>query len=262
MKKLLSILTALVLASMFSVVIYAEDAGITVENNIVTVTAVPDNSTLITAFYKNKTLCDIKLYNGSGTITADISEGVKNSDMAKMFLWDMETIRPLSKNIELTKANKIAVTVNGAVLTATLSDNSSAKAFLELLQEAPVTIEMHDYGNFEKVGPLGKTLPRNDEQITTQAGDLILYQGNQITIYYDRNSWSFTRLGKIDNITQNELKEILGNGAVTVTFSLPDNQQENNPGNFNFETKTVTLNSGYEIPIYTALNSAMMKCSV
>ncbi|MCR4630894.1 MAG: hypothetical protein K5786_04620 [Treponema sp.] len=111
-------------------------------------------------------------------------------------------------------------------LTATLSDNSSATAFYELLGKGPVTIEMHDYGSFEKVGSLGTSLPRNDTQITTQAGDIILYQGNQITIYYDTNSWNFTRLGKVvptgstTSITQAELKKILGKGDVTAVFSV------------------------------------------
>ena len=107
-------------------------------------------------------------------------------------------------------------------LTATLSDNSSAMAFYELLEKGPVTIKMTDYGNFEKVGPLGTKLPRNDTQITTQAGDIILYQGNQITIYYDTNSWNFTRLGKVDGVTQAELKKILGKGNVTAVFSVMD----------------------------------------
>ena len=105
-------------------------------------------------------------------------------------------------------------------LTATLVDNSSATAFYELLKKGPLTVDMHDYGNFEKVGPLGTKLPRNDTQITTQAGDIILYQGNQITIYYDTNSWNFTRLGKVDGMTQTELKKILGKGDVTAVFSV------------------------------------------
>ena len=78
---------------------------------------------------------------------------------------------------------------------------------------------MHDYGSFEKVGPLGGELPRNDEDITTVPGDVILYQGNQVTIYYDENRWNFTRLGHID-IDQDELKSILGSGDVTVTLSV------------------------------------------
>ena len=111
-------------------------------------------------------------------------------------------------------------------LAATLADNSSAMAFYELLEKSPVTIKMTDYGNFEKVGPLGTTLPRNDTQITTQAGDIILYQGNQITIYYDTNSWNFTRMGIVfstsstTSITQAELKKILGKGDVTAVFEI------------------------------------------
>ncbi len=105
-------------------------------------------------------------------------------------------------------------------LTATLADNSSATAFYELLKKGPLTVDMHDYGSFEKVGSLGTTLPRNDTQITTTAGDIILYQGNQITIYYDTNSWNFTRLGKVDGVTQAELKKILGKGDVTAVFDI------------------------------------------
>ncbi len=105
-------------------------------------------------------------------------------------------------------------------LNATLADNSSATAFYELLKKGPLTVDMHDYGSFEKVGSLGTTLPRNDTQITTTAGDIILYQGNQITIYYDTNSWNFTRLGKVDGVTQAELKKILGKGNVTAVFSV------------------------------------------
>ena len=104
-------------------------------------------------------------------------------------------------------------------IAATLADNSSAVAFYELLQKGDVTVKMHDYGNFEKVGSLPKSLPRNDKQITTEPGDIILYQGNQITIYYDVNSWNFTKLGKVEDITQDELKQILGKGNVTAVFS-------------------------------------------
>ena len=105
-------------------------------------------------------------------------------------------------------------------LTATLYDNSSSHALLELLQKGELTIDMHDYGSFEKVGSLPTSLPRNDTQITTSAGDIILYQGNQLTIYYDTNSWNFTRLGKVDGMTQAELKEILGTGDVTAELSI------------------------------------------
>ena len=79
---------------------------------------------------------------------------------------------------------------------------------------------MEDYANFEKVGSLEFDLPTNDKQITTSYGDVILYQGNKITIYYDTNTWSFTKLGKINNVTQDELKDILGSKDVTVTLTM------------------------------------------
>lgn len=81
-------------------------------------------------------------------------------------------------------------------------------------------MDMRDYGSFEKAGSLGATLPTNDENITTRPGDVILYQGNSITIYYDTNTWNFTRLGSIQDCPQAQLKEMLGEGNVTVTFSL------------------------------------------
>ncbi len=110
--------------------------------------------------------------------------------------------------------------VNGSILPILASDNSSADALWELLKTGDVTIDMHDYGSFEKVGALPWELPRNDTQITTKPGDVILYQGNQITIYYDENSWSFTRLARIDSTTKEELLAALGDGDVSVKFSL------------------------------------------
>lgn len=112
----------------------------------------------------------------------------------------------------------LKITVGDQELLATFADNSSAEEFRELLFQGPVTISMEDYGGFEKVGPLGTTLTRNDTRITTQPGDVILYQGNQITIYYGTNTWNFTRLAKINDST--DLQAKLGAGTVQVTFSL------------------------------------------
>lgn len=112
----------------------------------------------------------------------------------------------------------LKITVGDHELLAAFEDNSSAEEFRELLEKGPITIEMEDYGGFEKVGPLGTSLSRNDTHITTQPGDVILYQGNQITIYYGTNSWSFTRLARIDDPA--DLQEKLGEGTVSVTFSL------------------------------------------
>ena len=113
------------------------------------------------------------------------------------------------------------IKIGDNTLTVTLAENSSVDALKVALLAGPLTIDMRDYGSMEKVGPLGMNLPRNDQQITTEAGDIILYQGNALVIYYAPNSWNFTRLGKIDNVTAAELREILGAGNVTVTLSLP-----------------------------------------
>ena len=120
---------------------------------------------------------------------------------------------------------QIEIQIDGRAMTATLEDNSSADALLELLAQGPMVVDMHDYGSFEKVGSLPKRLPENNRQITTAPGDIILYQGNSITIYYDVNSWNFTRLGRVDGADGETMRDFLGDGDPTVTFSLPEGEK-------------------------------------
>ena len=127
---------------------------------------------------------------------------------------------PVSSSAQTEAPVKLKIHVNDTTFTATLEENSSAKAFAEFLAQGDMTLDMHDYGSFEKVADLPRSFPRNDTQIDTDAGDIILYQGKSITIYYDKNSWNFTRLGKIDNVDKIRLKQILGDGNATVTFSV------------------------------------------
>lgn len=155
--------------------------------------------------------------NGKKIVDSEISNNLSKEISKNNFEIKNQTI---TRSEEMENIMKINIRVNEKTLIATLNDNSSSKALVEKLKEGELTIEMQDYSNFEKVGNLGFNLPRNDEQISTDYGDLILYQGNQFVIYYDKNSWNFTKLGKIDNITQDELKEILGSGNVTVTIFL------------------------------------------
>ena len=115
---------------------------------------------------------------------------------------------------------QLQIKIGDDVLTASLAENTSAQALADLLKDGSLTLELHDYGSFEKVGTLPETLPRNDEQIQTDFGDLILYQGNQFSIYYDKNAWSLTKLGHIENVTQEQLKSMLGDGNVTVELSV------------------------------------------
>lgn len=117
---------------------------------------------------------------------------------------------------------QMKIVVNGHEMTATMENNTSAQALRRMLARGTKTIKMKDYASMEKVGMLWKGLPRNDTDITVEAGDLILYQGNSFVIYYNTNSWNFTRLGKINGVSAEELKDILGNGDVTVTLSLKE----------------------------------------
>lgn len=140
------------------------------------------------------------------------------------------TVRTAKEDTTAEEEMMLDITIGDMTLTATLADNPSAQALRERLSAAPLKIEMQDYGNMEKVGSLGVELPRKDEQITTQAGDLILYQGNSFVIYYAPNSWNFTRLGKINDMTAEGLKELLGSGSVTVTLSLPQSESAQTGG--------------------------------
>lgn len=127
-----------------------------------------------------------------------------------------------NNNEENMSNSTIKIAVNGTTLTATLKDNVSTRALVNLLKEGPLTINMNDYAGMEKVGPIGTTLPQCNERLTTQPGDLILYLGQYFVIYYAPNTYSLTPLGKIDNTSGDELIRILGNDDVTVTISLSE----------------------------------------
>ncbi|MBQ7671148.1 MAG: hypothetical protein IJS45_10590 [Clostridia bacterium] len=114
----------------------------------------------------------------------------------------------------------LVIEAGGRIFYAHFEDNSSAQAFRDKLNSGGLTVEMSDYGGFEKVGDLPWELPRNDAQITTKPGDIILYQGDKITVYYGENTWNFTRLASIGNTSKEELLSALGEGDASVTFSL------------------------------------------
>ncbi len=126
-------------------------------------------------------------------------------------------------SLPLTKEEtemKLNITVNGQDLTATLADSSAAKELAQKLESGAVTVELGEYGGFEKVGALPWSLTRSDESTVTQVGDIMLYQGSQITIFYGSNSWSYTPLGHVDGLSQEELSEILGQGDVSAELSI------------------------------------------
>ncbi len=118
--------------------------------------------------------------------------------------------------------SEIIITVGGRRLNTSLVENAATAALKERLKTAPVTVGMSDYGCWEKVGDFGFSLPTSNEQVTTEPCDFVLYQGNQLVIFYGSNSWSYTRLGRIEGVSRDELMQILGDGDVTVTLSLAD----------------------------------------
>ena len=116
--------------------------------------------------------------------------------------------------------NKINITIDGRSMSATLADNVATKALVEKLSAGPITITMNNYGGFEKVGALPWSLPSADTQITTKPGDIMLYNSNNIVIFYGRNSWAYTPLGILETSDSSEISTFVGSGDKQVTLTL------------------------------------------
>ncbi|MDE6535670.1 MAG: hypothetical protein K2K82_06635 [Muribaculaceae bacterium] len=117
---------------------------------------------------------------------------------------------------------QVILTVGENSVNATLADNEATKELKQLLAEGSITVKMSDYGGFEKVGQLPQSFTTSDSRITTTAGDIMLYQGDNIVIFYGSNTWSYTPLGKIDDISVEALKDFLGAGAISLRISLDE----------------------------------------
>lgn len=124
----------------------------------------------------------------------------------------------------LMENNTLTLTVNDRSFTATLADNSATEALKERLAQGTLEVRLEDYGDMEKVGSLGFSLPRTDRQTTTVPGDIMLYQGSSLVIFYGSNSWAYTPLAKVDGVsTREEMLELLGGeGTVILTLSLAE----------------------------------------
>ena len=121
-----------------------------------------------------------------------------------------------------TTMNKMNITIDGQTQSVTLVENAATKALVEKLQQAPVTVTLNSSGGFEIWGALGFSLPTSNQQITAQPGDVILYSGSNICLFYGSNSWSYTRLGKIDGLSESQLRTFLkaGESNISVILSL------------------------------------------
>lgn len=125
-------------------------------------------------------------------------------------------------NLTSNAPSMMNLKVNNSTMKVQLADNAATKALLERLKEGAITYKAHDYGGFEKVGALGFSLPSNDTYINTEPGDIMLYTSNQLCIFFDTNSYEYTRIGKIEGMTKQQLKDAFGTGEVSITLSLND----------------------------------------
>ena len=132
-----------------------------------------------------------------------------------------DEIQAQTTNYE-TMTTKMYITIDGRTEAVTLTNNSATQALVAKLQEASVTVTLNSSGGFEIWGALGFSLPTSNEQINAQPGDIVLYNGSNICMFYGTNSWSYTRLGKIDGLSESELRTFLkaGESNISVTLSL------------------------------------------
>ena len=128
-----------------------------------------------------------------------------------------EAAEPIESKTSTEETNMI-LRIDGTQVPVTWEENESVQALHAL---APLTIEMSMYGGFEQVGPIGSSLPRNDRQTTTAPGDLVLYSGNQLVVFYGTNQWAYTRLGHVD-LTKEELTALLSEHDVTIALEAEE----------------------------------------
>lgn len=168
---------------------------------------------------KTEEIPESSIFNAGEDMTESMTDMSKAELTQKTEVHEAGSLEADTKdNMEGNTVMNMNVQVGDVVFSATLEENEAVDAFVEMMRENSVVIQMSDYSGFEKVGPLVTSLPASNSQTTTHAGDIVLYNGNQVVIFYGSNSWSYTRLGHIDDLTGWE--EALGSGDVTVTFSL------------------------------------------
>ena len=117
------------------------------------------------------------------------------------------------------KQTELTMQIGETKVDVQWEDNESVMALRELAKDKPLTVQMSKYGGFEQVGSLGSELPSGDVQTQTEAGDIVLYSGSKIVIFYGSNSWEYTRLGRITDKSAEELTELLGGDDITLTLS-------------------------------------------
>ena len=136
---------------------------------------------------------------------------------------DMEETQQTGNNEEEKGTIGMTLKINGKEVNVKWEDNGSVRALADLASEGPITIDTSLYGGFEQVGGLGTTLPNNDVNTTTEPGDIVLYNGNNIVVFFGTNTWAYTRLGHIEGKNEEELKTMLGSNSAVLTITLDQN---------------------------------------
>ena len=160
---------------------------------------------------------------GNDQEASDVSSGsaLDNSQKASNTEQSTDDMQDESSaSSEEEEMREMIIKVGDEELHVNWENNESVEALRALCEEEPLEIQMSMYGGFEQVGSIGQSLPRGDAQMTTSAGDIVLYAGNQIVMFYGSNSWAYTRLGHIRDKSGAELTELLGSGDVSITVSV------------------------------------------
>lgn len=157
-------------------------------------------------------LCIFIIFTICGCKSTQISENTETADNTEV---SEETIQ--EDNMQKTE---LKMMIGETEVQVEWENNDSVEALKELVKEKPLIIQMSMYGGFEQVGSIGRSLPRKDVQTTTNSGDIVLYSGDQIVVFYGSNSWSYTRLGHITDQNQKGMADLLSNGDVTVTIQM------------------------------------------
>ena len=182
---------------------------------ILALTACGENANINTSDNITETKTEIQVENQTALQEENKTEPQQASESAA----DDDQSENKEETGEQTEM-KMNVQIGNYNFTATLEDNVAVKELVNMMKEGPVTIGMDDYSGFEKVGPLGRSLTTSNNQTTTNAGDIVLYNGNSIVMFYGSNSWSYTRIGKIDDLT--DWSKALGSGSITAVFTLAE----------------------------------------
>ena len=156
------------------------------------------------------------LLSGCGRKTDDAGTDDPKTDEISSDTGNKDTVGEDTDPVE----NGLALYINGSRVEVDWEDNEAVAVLKEKVTEGAIEIDMSMYGGFEQVGPFGFSLPRNDTRITTEPGDIVLYSGDQIVVFYGSNTWAYTKLGHITDKDAADLKELLGNGNVVLAISL------------------------------------------